>query len=696
MAKKTFMHTALVLQVTIILLFSLSYMFQKKASTVQGPTRIVQGPQGMVYILMDGQIIKASAEGKVLATLDVERDMAVHEPIADIFVEHDAKIVVGLKNSQLINTYTPEGKLICTHTRKPSPRVNGIRDFQLVKDSLSGFLYVADTVHNRLQIYGPDGKEVITLSNPSGVKQEDQSKTSDSQEEVCDTCNPGRRFLHPHGVLFDQDRLYLADTGNKRIVIFYADGSLDRIIRVIADEADTHASPWRLVRSKNRLLIINRAEHYKGGILSAVNLDNDASLFCSLCSESDPVDILARVGDLLIADRLTKTVRHCAINGKPLGVFGDSSLQRFYSALQTKIAIYTWARNGFFTTAWVVWLCMIVIRRIRRKKQAESGQEDFYQPFSFMQRILGPLGSGRRKALIIIAPGLGQLAAGRILRAGLFLLPLTLLLLQDWPRIHLNDLRTSSYEFFTFIVSLSALFALWTWASVDGLRLSALPVRPHRFGFKKMMLTLGTPLLTAAGAWAGQLVWKGVTTYLPQKALLLQKIFQNIVHFLSFLVVTNTGSFEKEIWMVFGWGGAIAGLTAALTLRTQPEWKKVAVACCKGGVIGLISWTLALALVNPITDLRLLLFVVNGAIVGFLLYLFHGRKQKLTAFIVAASVSGAWLGELMLAGTLGLILNKIYHVMVLGYCMHLAILLTLNALHPPEDSHVLQHGKTSW
>ncbi len=219
----------------IISLVFLSFWFYKRSYQIEGPTRIISGPRNTVYVLVDDDIVRLSPDGEVLKTFSLSGAMGINEPVADFYVEPNDDILVGLMHSQIIKHLSPEGRLKGVHSRLPSAFVNDDRNFKFTEDPVTGILYVADSVHHRIQIYGADEKEIRTLQSPSGKIQEKPSvNTIDEEGEgegfVYQNDDPNKPFLFPNVLAIDEDRLYATDTDNWRIAIFHLDGTFDRLI----------------------------------------------------------------------------------------------------------------------------------------------------------------------------------------------------------------------------------------------------------------------------------------------------------------------------------------------------------------------------------------------------------------------------------------------------------------------------------
>jgi hypothetical protein len=135
----------------IVSLVLLSFWFYKRAHQIEGPTRIIRGPQNEIYVLVDDYIVKLSSDGDVQRTFNLPNSMGIDEPVADFFVEPNDDLLIGLKSSQIIKLFSSDGHFKRDHSRQPSSLVNGDRSFKFTKNPTIGILYVADSTPARTQ-----------------------------------------------------------------------------------------------------------------------------------------------------------------------------------------------------------------------------------------------------------------------------------------------------------------------------------------------------------------------------------------------------------------------------------------------------------------------------------------------------------------------------------------------------------------
>jgi hypothetical protein len=146
-------------------LLLLSLWTDRKAADVEGPSRLVRGPNDTIYVQVDRNIAKVSSEGELLSVLDLDTDASIPD-VADFFVEQDGRLLIARRDS-LLRYYSPEGKRLPRIREEHSGR--GITVCSLTKDPSTGMLYFADTSRHRIELFGPDEKEVKTITVPSGA-----------------------------------------------------------------------------------------------------------------------------------------------------------------------------------------------------------------------------------------------------------------------------------------------------------------------------------------------------------------------------------------------------------------------------------------------------------------------------------------------------------------------------------------------
>lgn len=343
----------IILAIISLLLLSLwSYNISVK---IEGQNRIFRGPHDSIYALIDDTIVQVSNQGDVVKILRLS-SMGINEPVADLFVEPNGDLLVGLRNSQIIKIFSPQGDIKHIYSRAPSPFVNKDRVFKFTKDTATGILYFADTDHHQIQIYGADESELRTLQSPSGaihyvpkVNTRDMQGNADGKRYGLsdDKNDPDKSFKYPNELLIYGDKLYAADTDNWRIVVLGLDGTFVKLIPVAKDEeSDLLPFPIQLALIENALFVIKRGFNFVGGEVVRIDLTTGLKKYIDIANVTDPKEILARDNDVLIMDDKTLRIFRVTSNGELLGTFGNNSLADIFDRAQTKQKVCMWLSMG--------------------------------------------------------------------------------------------------------------------------------------------------------------------------------------------------------------------------------------------------------------------------------------------------------------------------------------------------------------
>lgn len=433
------MNKRIVILLNILLLavlLKISFWADQRSFEAQGVVRMLAGSDGTLFLLTNDEIIHASSEGDVLANWPLA-GMGITEPVADLAFGLEGQLLVGLIESQEIRRYTADGKFAGTVPRPPSPERVGVpgqhlRNFKFVRDERTGTLYVADSNHHRIQIYPSGGEEALVLFSPAGMTPtagngEGPEGFNADQRPARD---PHRPFRYPNALAIDGDRLYATDTDNHRIVVFRLDGTLDRIIPTALAARNMNIFPVHFARLDDKLFVINRGPMFAGGEVVVLDLASQGSEpLYPRGLPIDPLDIAVAGDDVLIADGETRNILRYSPGGYYLGLFGKPALQEFLRGKERTYRGYLFLRVLSIGGMALVLIAFLVLKRSERQERAEQGLPDVHRPLPALQKFLGPAGSPRHTTLLWLSPGLGYIAAGRLLRALILLPPLGLLVL---------------------------------------------------------------------------------------------------------------------------------------------------------------------------------------------------------------------------------------------------------------------------
>lgn len=669
-------------------LFLLSLWADRKPAEVEGPSRLVKGPHDTIYVQVDRSIAKVSSGGKLLFVLDLDTDASVAD-VAGFFVEEDGRLLLARRDSQMLQYYSPEGKLLAAHVRMPSLRVGENHSCSLTRDPSTGILYFADTSRHRIRIFGPDGKEVKTIAVPSGAPASlpiGHAREASGLERVF---SPKTPLQYPNGLTFAGDRLLAADTGNSRIVLLYPDGTLDKIVPVFPLESTDIINPVNVDRFGDALYAVVRGPGLAGGQVQSFEFNTGLPRKFSYSGASDPRDILARRDDVLVADRASLTVMRYAHSGRFLGIFGGPGLQSLYAGSRLRRKTYEWIRTGSLAgiLAVFVWLLFAATSRLTAFKN-----------------VLGPSRGARRKILLLV-PGLGQAAAGRPLRAVILLLILLFfasLFTYSWLQYQ-SQANTPLLLPVLFTTGLMA-YSVWISIVLDGIRLTGKPAdNEDPSAAQRRRRAAFAPLITLCSAAAAQLAREFIVHGYPGAPPAIRQVFD----FLITLTRGHSSLFAAALpaSIIFGWGGAAAALFGTFAWQAKGRGSEMVTGVVVGFLAGIYSWLFTGVLAGNGPGWMLYAPPIQGVLLGLLTWLYF-RRKGMPVLIVPAAVAGAWIGYFLkfifgvLDGPIGKIVSegdaggfwtgalaRLELVLMPAFFIHLAIRITRNIVsdRPAEN-----------
>lgn len=623
---KLFFRNAFIVLLILIGLFLLSSWADRKSAEVEGPLRLVRGPHDTVYVQVDRSIAKVSSEGELLNVLDLDTDASVPD-VADFFVEEDGRLLFARRDSQLLQYYSPEGKLLTTHLRTPSPPAGENHSCNLTKDPSTGILYFADTSRHRIQIFGPDEREVKTITVPSGTPASSLIGDRSGAPDLERVFSPETPLQYPNGLTFAGDRLIAADTGNSRIVLFYPDGTLDKIVAVFPLESSNFIDPVRVDRFGDTIYVVVRGPGFSGGKVQSFEFNTGLPREFRYSGSIDPWDILARRDDVLVADRASLTVLRYAHNGRFLGTLGKPGLQSLYAGSQFKRKTYEWIRKGSLASmaAFFSWLLFTATRRL-----------------TALENVLGPSRSARRKMLLLI-PGVGQAAAGRPLRAVILLLILLYfasLFIYSWLQYRSQVNTPLSLQ--VLITAGFMAYSVWISIVLDGIRLTGKPADNEDPSVAKRTRHAAVALLiTLCSATAAQLAREFIVHGYPGAPPAIQQLFYFLITSIKGHSSLSGAALPASI--IFGWGGAAAALFGTLAWQAKARRSEIATGIVVGFLSGVYSWLFTVVLAGNRLGWMLYVPPIQGVLLSLFTYLYF-RRKGMPVLIMPAAVAGAWIG----------------------------------------------------
>ena len=208
-----------------------------KESRLNSPRGIAVSDDGNVYVsdLKNNRVVKYSDEGKFLMTWGAEGEKPgeFKEP-SGVGVDKKGNVYVADAWNGRIQKFTPKGKFILQIGGKEA----GFYSPRNVKPSGFNILFVADTGTSRLHRFDLKGNR---LGAPVGGAGKGKDK-----------------FREVFGIAFDSKaRVYVADAGNKRVVVLSPDMRPLGEIKVKGWEEHSPLWPMIAMDSKDRLYCVS-------------------------------------------------------------------------------------------------------------------------------------------------------------------------------------------------------------------------------------------------------------------------------------------------------------------------------------------------------------------------------------------------------------------------------------------------------
>ena len=647
-------RTIILLNVLLLaVLLKLAFWADQRSFEAQGVVRMLAGSDGTLFLLTNDEILHASRDGDMLANWPLA-GMGISEPVADLAFGLEGQLLVGLIESQDIRRYTSDGKFVGTVSRPPSPERVGVpgqhlRNFKFVRDDRSGTLYVADSNHHRIQIYPSGAKEARVLTSPSGthpvITDEGEEETEDEQPPAMD---PHRPFRYPNSLSIDGDRLYATDTDNHRIVVFHLDGALDRIVPTTLRTRNQNVFPVHFGRMDNKLFVINRGPMFVGGEVVVLDLASTSSrpLYPPGLA-IDPLDIVVLGDDVLIADGETRNILRYSPGGYYLGFFGKPSLQNILLGKERMYRGYLFLRVLAIGGMVLVLIAFLVFKRSERQERAEQGLPDVHRPLPTLQEFLGPTGSRRRTVLHWLVPGLGYIAAGRLLRAIIFLPPLAFLVLMfliSVVMLVVQGVTMLPVVMFTAVIS----GGLWAGVVLDGMRLNEGDQRPaKRFDLLELLKTAGLPLVTIAAGAAAQLLWEIMRKSAPEIAHPIELFLNTSLK--QLIGMTGQGgvlAISSVTSRFLGWAGAGAAVFGTISWKLGRGRSDIAASTGIGFLVGMLSWTFTALVPGSMLGGAYYTPLSQGLLISLAVYL-RFRGPVVSISIVPVAVAFVWIGSVV-------------------------------------------------
>jgi len=364
----------IIIFIALICLIYYSFFANVKVLDIQGPSRLVAGPNNTVYILINHTIAVVSSDGKVLSKLDLKNDLAIKEEITDFFVDQNGQLTIGLASSGALNVYAPDGKLVHAYPiMATKPLFNEPFYFKFTKDQAKNILYLSNAYSNSVMLIDYYGNVIQTLGSSPNVSRDNASIAGNTLT---------LSFNWPNRIVFDVNYLYVVDTNNHRIICLLSDGTFYKNINTEGKEKTPFTNPTDISVVNKSAYVISRAPSGDDGAdIVAIDIDNGEHLKFDLKSASltqhidkkrifTPEDILGRQDDALVSEQGLNKIYRFSRSGQFIGLFA----QELATQVSREKAFYFWSRVISIVCMLPLLIYLLIIYRQQRREPVYSGR----------------------------------------------------------------------------------------------------------------------------------------------------------------------------------------------------------------------------------------------------------------------------------------------------------------------------------
>ncbi|MBI5676395.1 MAG: hypothetical protein HZC48_11320 [Nitrospirae bacterium] len=578
-------------------------------------------------------------------------NLGIDERITDICVLNDGRFLIGLGNSHQIKAYSPDGSVIDSYNVELSDY-----DFSITSNTSNDLFYIALSNRQRGQIHVFDSswQKVSSISdfvNPDIPK---PAVDDDGYEDemTADIPQDHNDYFDPADIAYHDNRLYIADYRN-RIVILNTDGTLDKIIASPEREISQYIYTVRLARDGDMLYIVTYDDNHDRGAITAVDINRDERIHIADITIEDSgrlyfkghlhyPDIVARESDILLIDQSAVSVQRLSHDGKYIGLFGDASVQNAFREIERPYTIFKILRFGSIGGAFFALIVLVLVYRVTKK--APTPEKNLLSIPISASRILGQEGHLRRKTLIIAVPGLGQLAAGKKLRAFLFALPCAVLLFFLFSFIY----ASVKHFYFIYYVIYTATFLILIWAAAArdaALSLNEGGLKPWEFHLKGILARILIPLIPVMVGAIAQILWEINSIRDPTLSLSLQDILKEIILYLK---IADEGFMTFSVILpassIIAWSLSICTMFVCIGWETGARGIDLITKGFFGLLIGMLS-AILLTIISTTYAGGSLFYspLVKGTLIGISLFVVF--KRSLSPLVMISSIAGAGLAN---------------------------------------------------
>jgi len=310
---------ALFLIVAVLALVAIRLWAANEAVRFPGPSHIALGPEGLICVVVAGEVHTLDANGTRLNTVALA-DLAIDKIITDFQVSGDGDLLIGDADRGEIAKCDAATRS-CEHIALPYHQAAAAphRAFAFYWDDATETIYFSDTDQNRLFSTTLDGEPIAAAPVASKA---------------------------PNELFVENGRLYVAETTGHRIAAY------EIAERVIGDEAwalDVRSPVARPDRSRPLAMarvpdgswwVINGNLLREHGDLVVYDGDGKGIERIALAAGADPSDLLSLGDRVLVPDQADFRLASYALDGTRQADFGDPDYQRWLTELRDRKARY--------------------------------------------------------------------------------------------------------------------------------------------------------------------------------------------------------------------------------------------------------------------------------------------------------------------------------------------------------------------
>lgn len=353
-----------------------------------GPSSLVSDNENNVYINVGTTIYKLNSKGKLVSEVTLEQLGLPNELITDIQTLRSGELIIAIANSGKLyqcNFNTKE----CNNLKLSGDKLSGI--VKIFPDDERNRLYISDGDKHRVLVYDIKGENKLDSTNdPCNISEVVDKHISDNdiigsllnlvkREKRLDSTNKSCPLLFQNNIFIANNELIVSDTNNHRIVALDPEDINNELWSASTtnnDSSDRRIWPTNVIKSSDgKLWVINDNDFLKYGDVFLMNTNRVPVKRLALDIEWDPVRMLSRENDILIASAENFDLIKVSLDGNKIEPFGDG-----YFRDVLKKAKYDSAKFNQWDDLWV-WVLLVpllllgvvaVVLESRSKKKKRS------------------------------------------------------------------------------------------------------------------------------------------------------------------------------------------------------------------------------------------------------------------------------------------------------------------------------------